>query len=245
MMTFITPFVRTLTGRGRALVDNVISAPRVRGIIAPTVLAENSSTTDGTSFAFAESASPAANRLLLLAVGCAHATAAEVPNSVSAYGLTWTQAPGTASGTVTFNSGVRRLTWFYSWGTAPSTGTVTIGFATTHTYCIYSVVSMLGAGLLAPRQSTSNTAAGATTVTGTLLTLEYAFNAHVYALLHNANEGAAPPAAGGWSELSDRGVATPVGSLELGWTRSGDLTADPTWATSIQAGIVSLEIRAA
>lgn len=213
-----------------------------RGIIIPTVLAENSSSVDGTSFAFGESASPAANRLLLMAVGCAHATAAEVPNSISAYGLTWTQVPG---GTISYNAGVRRVTWFYAWGSSPSSGTVTVGFATTHTYCVYAVIQCAGAKLAAPRQATTNSAAGATTITGTLAALAYSANMHIYAKLHNAAEVASPPSSGGWAELTDRSVTVPVGAMEIAWTTSGDLTADPTWATSTQVGIVDLEIEAA
>ncbi len=235
----LIPLIENTFGVGERLETNLVYRTPALSTIVPVSLAENGSTVDGTSFAFAESASPSTSRLLLMAVGCAHASAAEVPSAVSAYGLTWTQAPGTANGTVTYSSGVRRLTWLYAWG-SPTAGTVTLDFATLHTYCIYSVIQCPGAALAAPRQSTGNTA-NSTTVTGTLLATLPA-SMHIYAILHNASEGAVPPAAGGFAELSDRSVATPAGALEIGWTTSGDLTADPTWTTSSLSGIVSLEV---
>lgn len=209
-----------------------------RGVIVPTALAENSDTSNVSSYPFAESASPPANTLLLMAVACAHATAAEVPNSISAYGLTWTQV---TNSTVTFNGGAKRTTWFYAYGT-PTGGTVTIGFATAHTSCIYSVIACPGAKLGAPRQATTNTG-NSTTVTGTLAAV-LPGSMSIYAVGHSVNEVAAPPASGGWAELSDRGVATPNSAMEIGWTTSGDLTADPTWATSAVCAISMLEVEA-
>lgn len=210
-----------------------------RGTITPALLAENQNSTDLSSYPFAETLTPPANTLLLLAIVCTHATAAEVPNSVTGFGLTWTAVP---SGTQTFGGGNRRVVWFYSWGASPSNGSVTVGFATAHTACEYALISCPGAALTAPVQTTNNNATG-TTITGTLAALEYADNVHIYALGRVANEVSAPPATGGWAELSDRGTTAPAGAMETAWAR-GDLTADPTWATSGGSCIVSLEIKA-
>ncbi len=237
------PIIRSrLQSRLKSEVRSIVQAAPRRTVISATSLAENSLTDNVDSYPFVEEATPDANTLLLMAVGCAHAAAAEVPNSISAYGLTWTQVPGTANGTVTFHSNAKRLSFFYAWGSAPVTGAVTLGFATAHTFCIYSVAQISGARLAAPRQSTSNTA-NSTTVTGTLLSMEYAKNMHIYAVLHITAEAHSPPASGGWTELSDRSVTTPAGGMQLAWTVSGDLTADPTWATSSIGGILCLEVQ--
>jgi len=238
----LVPLIENTFGVGERLETNLVYRPPAPVAIVPVLLAENSSTVDGTSFPFAESASPSTNQLLLMAVGCSHGTAVEVPNSISAYGLTWLQAPGVANGTVTHGSSTKRITWFYAWG-APTTGTVTIGFATSHSNCAYSVIACPRAMLAAPRQSTSNTA-NSTTITGTLAAT-LAGSMHIYALWHNAGEIAAVPATGGWTKLSDRTVATPSNGLHVAWTTSGDLTADPTWTTSSLVSILSLEVRRA
>lgn len=213
-----------------------------RGTITPALLADNVNNADLSSYAFAETLTPPANTLLLLAVVCTHSTTAEVPNSVTGFGLTWTQAPGSASGTGTFASGARRVTWFYAWGASPSNGSVTIGFATGHLSCQYALISAPGAALAAPLQSTTNTVVG-TTITGTLAALEYSENVHQYALGRVSAELSAPPATGGWAELSDRTHTLPNGAAETAWARGG-LTADPTWTTSGGSCIVSLEIKA-
>jgi hypothetical protein len=232
-----------IRGLLRGLARGLTASVGGRAIVAPTLLAENSSSTDGTSFPFAESASPPGGRLLLMAVASAHATAAEVPNSVSAYGLTWTQVTNSS---VLFNANTKRVVWFYAWGAAPTTGTVTLGFATTHTAVCYAVFSIYGARLKAPRQATTASAGAALTITGTLAALENPTNLHVYALMRNVNEVSAPPATGSWLELSDRlGGAAPSCALEVAWTRSGDLTADPTWVSSSQSAISNLECEAA
>ncbi len=209
-----------------------------RGTVVPTLVTEDQSSTDGTSFLTA-SVTPAANVLHLLAVTCAHATAAETPNSVTGNGLTWTAV---TNGSAPTAGGTRRVAWFYTWGAAPSAGQITIGFATTHTACAWSLTKFAQASLAAPRQATSNTA-NSTTVTGTLAALRDSSSVHVYALGRGATEASNPPAAGGWAELSDRTYATPAGALEVAWAKN-DTTADPTWTTSGQVVIVSVEVTA-
>lgn len=215
-----------------------------RALVQPVLVTDGADAGDKSSYAFPETASPAANTLLILAVTCSHASAAEVPNSVSGYGLTWTQCVGTASGTGTYVSGQRRVTTFYAWGASPTPGSVTVGFATGHTSCVYSVTAFPGAALVANLQSTTNTLVG-TTITGTLLALENAANVHFYALGRSASEATTPPAAGGWSEWSDRTTGgSPAGAQETA-SAINDTTADPTWTTSGGTCIVSLELKAA
>ena len=221
-----------------------LMAEGARGTIAPALVTSGAgaSTTDGTSFG-TSSVSPPANTLLLLAVVCSHATAAEVPNSVAGNGLTWTAVPG---GSVTTGAGTRRVSWFYSWGAAPSAGAITIGFATSHSGAGWALVSCPGAALRPPRQATT-AAASSTTITGTLAALEFSGNVHIYCVVRSTQEDTVPPAAGGWAEVADHPTtswATPAGGLEIAWA-SGDLTADPTWTTSAAAAICSLEVVAA
>ena len=210
-----------------------------RATIIPASVTEASSTVDGTSFLTA-SVTPAANRFHLLAVGCSHATAAETPNSVTGNGLTWTAV---TSGSAATSGGTRRSSWFYAWGAAPSAEEITIGFATSHTGCAWSLVALPGAALLAPVQATSATA-NSTTVTSTLAALENPKNAHLYALVRTAAEAVAPPATGGWTEISDRTWATPNGALSVAYAIN-DITGDPTWVTSGQCVIVGIEVKAA
>lgn len=215
----------------------------VRATIAPALVASGAgaSTTDGLSFPTA-SVAPPTNTLLLLAVACSHATAAEVPSRVSGGGVAWNPVPG---GSVPIASGFRRVSWFYAWG-SPSPGALSIEFATSHTGCAWALVQLPGAALEPPRQATTNAANG-TTITGTLAALEYTLNVHIYALVRLIQEDSVPPAAGGWVELADHPTtswATPAGGLEVAWAYS-DLTADPTWLTSGAGAIADLEARAA
>lgn len=210
-----------------------------RATIAPSVLAENSDSVDRVSYAFAESASPAANTLLLMEVVCGHATAAEVPNSVSAYGLSWTQVS-----TVTHAGGNRRVTWFYAWGAAPSTGTVTIGFTTGHLSCTYAVTQLVGAALTAPPQAKTNTGTGTTITVAFDNPLEHKNNVMLYSISRVANEITSVPVSGGWAKLTDRGATAPAGSASVAWAK-GQTSASPTWATSGGAGIVAIEVKAA
>ncbi len=215
-----------------------------RATIVPTVLPSGAgaSTTDGTSFA-SSSVTPVANRLTLLAVSTSHGTTAETPSSVTGNGLTWTAVTNGAASTTGATS---RTSWFYTWGAAPSAGAVTMNFSGTMTGAAWAIISCQGAVLAAPRQATSNTA-NSTTVTGTLAALENASNMHIYAVCHVAQEAAAPPAAGNWAELADHATtswATPARAMQVAYA-IGDVTADPTWTTSSQAVIVSLEVKAA
>lgn len=209
--------------------------------VRPVLLTASSSTTDGTSFA-TSSVTPAANTPHFLAVACSHGTTAETPNSVTGNGLTWTLVPSSAVSTTGLG---RRVAWFYAFGTAPSAGAITIGFATSHSGAAWALVSGMGGTLAAPRQATTNTA-NSTTVTGTLAALGTAANMHLYAIIRSLQEDTVPPATGGWAELADHpttSFATPACALQVAWS-IGDTTADPTWTTSGQVAISSLEVRA-
>lgn len=210
-----------------------------RLVIVPAVLAENSDSVDRSSYAFAEAASPAANTLLLMEVVSIHTTTAEVPNSVSAYGLAWTQVPG---GTVLHAGNGRRVTWFYAWGAAPTPGTVTIGFATLHLACAYAVIAMPGAALAAPLQAKAVSGSGNTLAIALDAALENPANVMIYSISRVANEDVVPPATGGWTELADRPITAPVGRAEVAWA-AGQTAGSPTWATAGGAGAVALEVK--
>ena len=207
--------------------------------IAPVLVTENSSTTDGTSFATA-SVTPAANTLHILLMESSHATAAEAPSSVTGNGLTWNAV---TNGSAANATGVRRVSARYAFGTAPSTGAITMNFSGTMTGLAWSLIALPGGKLGDPRQATSNTASS-TTITGTLAALASPASVHLYGLGRQLNEASNPPGTGGWAELSDRVFATPGGALQVAWAK-GDLTADPTWTTSGAAVIVSMEIQPA
>jgi hypothetical protein len=216
----------------------------VRGDVVPALLTENTDNVDrsnGPGYTTA-SVTPTANRLTAIAICCSHATAAEVPSSVTGCGLTWTQM--SPNGTQTYAAGNRRVTWFYAFGASPSAGAITINFATTHTGCTWAVFDFPGARLsTAPVQGAVGTAAS-TTVTATLAALESSKSAVIYALGRVLNEVSAPPAAGSWTELSDRAGTSPPSAMETAWAIN-DVDANPTWATSGGSAIVLLEIKAA
>jgi hypothetical protein len=219
------------------------AAKGVRGDITPTLMTSGGDATDRSSGYTTASVTPVADELVVVLVGCAHASAAEVPSSVSGNGITYAAVPGTATQAF-LSAGLRRVSAFYGFHSSPSAGAITIDFATTHTGCVWGVVRFPGARRsVAPRQATANLASS-TTVTGTLAALENAKNVHIYGLLRSIAEASAPPASGGWTEIADQTVATPGQQLEIAWARN-DTTADPTWVTSGATGIVSIEIQAA
>lgn len=214
-----------------------------RGDVAPVLLGENSDSVDRSSYLFAETINPVAGALHIMAIVLVHTSAAEIPTSVSACGLTWTLCPGTANGTVPHAGGGRRVLWYYATGQNGTPGTVTISLATLHLSCAYAVIALPGAAIRATRQCTSATA-NSTTITGTLAALADSLSVHIYALSRIVNEDSAPPAVGGWAELVDRPVTAPAGRLEIAWAK-GDIDANPTWATSGGSAILSLEVESA
>lgn len=213
----------------------------VRAVIAPAVLtALTGSTTDASSFPTA-SVTPTANVPVVLDV--AASAAGTAAPTVTGAGLTWVQER-----TVTLDAGLRRLTRFRACGASPSAGALTIDFAgVTQASILWCITSLPGAdasgtnGSGACRQSTDNTVATNTTITGTLATLENANNVHLAAVMTTAN--AAITESGSFAELGDDGRNANTMRLEVEWRR-GVTTCSPTFA-STNAVIISTEIKAA
>lgn len=207
-----------------------------RGDIVPTVLTEDQSTTDGTTFNTA-SVNLAAGRLYLVATSAAGASVG-VP-SITGAGATWAQVPGA---TRTNGAANRRATWSYALPTAAGSEALTITHGASVSSIAWAVIDCgLGAAFQAPLQVATN-AAASTTITATLAAFENSKNAHIYAVARIDAEATNPPAAGGWTELVDRTYLTLNGALAVAYA-IGDTTADPTWTTAGGTAIVSLEIR--
>ncbi len=212
------------------------------GLIVPVLLTENNNNTDTNSFSGATgpaSITPPASTLILAAFTSSHATAAETPNSVTGNGLTWNLV--TNSGISNAGS-TRRTSWFYTFGASPTAGAPAIGFAGTMTGCGWAFFAVPNAALVAPVQAVTATA-NSTTITNTLAALAHPNNAHFYALSRIVAELSNPPAVGGWTELADRTWTSPTSAQQVAYA-IGDVSADPTWPTSGQVAISSIEVRA-
>ncbi len=228
-------------GRQMARPRSLFPVPLARRYAAPIVVTSTVSDADASSYLTAATIQPAGNRLHFVKATCTHATAAEIPNAVTGCGVTWAAV---TNGSALSVAGTRRVSFFWGQAAAPTAQQITVVFATAHTSCIIEVFEVPGAVAAAPVQATNANAGAATTITGTLAALEYPGNTHLYGMIHVTAEGASPPAVGPWFELTDLQTAAPGGGSQSAWC-PGDPTADPTWATSSQSAIVSIENKAA
>lgn len=108
--------------------------------IAVNPLTGNSSLTDASSYATA-SVSPAANRLVLIAVYSRVSSGTPNTPSISGNGLTWENIATVVAGTLTN----RKISLFRAMSASPSSGAITIDFAgQTQTECNWSVCEFSG-----------------------------------------------------------------------------------------------------
>lgn len=207
------------------------------------VLREAASSTTAASSYTTGSFTPNADRLQVLDVLTSSTGSAEVPTSVVGCGLTWVSV-----GSISFVSGNRMLSRWRAMGPAPSTGSLTISFLSSHSSCLWNWKEVTNAdtsgtdGSGAFVQTTTNSAgAGSTTINGTLAALEHANNSHIAAVGLNVGTGVTPDAQ--FTELGDDAEVTPDSSLEAQWA-ANETVCTATFASS-SAGILSSEIKAA
>ncbi len=221
-------------------------------VIAATALTSGNSGTNATSYATA-SVTPAADRLVLLAVMGSHASGSNVP-TVTGNGLTWVQvktAPLDESGEGSF---FRRITVFRAMGGSPSSGAITVDFGgQTQLRCLWSVVEYSGIdtggtnGSAAIVQSVSNDNNGA--VAGswsiTLASFADAINNAGYGVLGLSTRQNITPGTG-WTELHEE--ITPSGedcTLQTQWQLGEDTTCDWSGWISSRPAAIAIEIAAA
>jgi hypothetical protein len=210
-----------------------------RATIGVSTLTSSSSTTDGTSFATA-SVSPGANRLELLAVEATHSTLGEVPTSVTGCGLTWVNVGSVGTGT-------RKLSLWRALGGSPSSGAITVTFATSHLSWCWALIELSGVdtsgtnGSGAIVQTVTTSGSAVLTLTNTLALFEDVHNVHLYAVATAANQTATPGI--GFTEQADVGTTATNASLEVA-TAANALVADPSWGTSAAAWMISVEVKA-
>lgn len=175
--------------------------------ISMSLLTQNGTNTDATSYNTA-SVSPTANRLLILVVAGA-STGWPGPNSVTGNGLTWTKA-----GNQTIILDAEGISIWYAYtGSTPSAGAISIGFPVTQSYCIWAVHEVSGSRLAgAPF---GNFGATTNIVTTTSPSVPFIFgssptdaaSAIFSAVLIRQNAAFTPGT--GMTELADQGVTHP------------------------------------
>lgn len=185
---------------------------------------------------------PSANALVLVGAISSLAAGPDAPSSVTGNGLTYVEED-----TVQFHtSNGRRVTVFRALGASPSAGAATVTWGVNQTSCQWIVVECTGVetsgtnGSGAVVQSTTNSATGATSVTGTLAALAGATSAHV--AFSGISINGAQTQDPDFSELADTNIGTGASGLEAEWA-TNETVATPTFA-SANAGIVSLEVAA-
>lgn len=213
--------------------------------IAQSLLTENQSSTDTTSYATA-SISPAANSLLLVWTTSYIAAGTSPAVAVSGLSLTFNALSCSPVGTS------RRLFGFIAQcGASPGSGALTFtmsdaGSGGTSLGCVWSVIQITGHDQGNPVvQCATNTTASGVSLTIALATSSNADNRPFSAWALNLAEAMTERA--NWAEISDRTMAVPNVAVETQW-RATDFTTDDAsvgWTTSTAARGIAIEIQAA
>lgn len=188
------------------------------------------------------SITPAANKLIVAAIGCYRSLGTAVQPTLSGNGLTWVAIN---SQTVATGGDSLRVTVFRSMGAAPSTGVITINYGgVTHAFSTWSVVEFDGVDTSGTNGSGAvvQSAVGSGTSTTALATLA-AFGSASNATYGASQWNGGPVTEGaGFTELHEpRAFATY--SLETEWKNSADTTVDATRALGTQWALVGVEIK--
>jgi hypothetical protein len=220
-----------------------------------TPLTGDNSTTDSTIFDTA-SFTPAANRLILLALGIGD-TEGDDTNGITAEptvtgcNLTWVRIPNIRSNGASTSSTGRSVILWRAMGANPTTDDLVFDFGATIVHSIdWSVVQVNGTATTGTNgsgairiQSSGNegrtNSGSGTSGSVTLDTFQGSGSAAFAAFLHNANETSTPGS--GFTEFHNRAVGAPsLGLLTEG--KINDNTVDASWATSTEWGVVAVEI---
>ena len=199
-----------------------VAAPRNTITVSAPANGGGSNTNDrlgaaqGTEFETA-SITATAGRTYIFDVLSMHTTGTVSAPTITGLGLTWTLLA-----TVTTGSGVRRLSRYRGTGT-PSAGVIRMTHDQTVQSCAWAFTQAVNVASI--RQTTTNTQAAGTTVTGTLAALENAANVCLSTAGASINGSFTPDA--GFTELTDNGVASNNGTTQASWG-TNKLTSTPT-----------------
>lgn len=183
-------------------------------------LVAGSSSVDGTSFSTANFDSQS-TRPMVLSVVSTHASAAEVPSSITGghTNTTWTQLQNVLSA-----NGTSRLTQYVGRATSQQTGVgLTFNFSGTMTACLWAVNSVwsgansIDGGLDAFQAAGTFSDANSSVLYDVVPTRPAAAKL-VSCVAPNTSGGTVW--SGNWHEISDVTVSTPNTSLFVHWTRS-------------------------
>lgn len=210
-------------------------------LVSATHLTTSSSGTAATSYATA-SISPSGNKLVLAWVSSRIAAGTPAAPTLSGNGLTWVQVA-----TVQFSGTTTRLTLFRAMAASPTSGAVTIDFSgVTQDTASWSIsefgnVNTSGTnGSGAVNQSATNSTAGATSLTVTLASASPTYS--IAGGFATINGGTITPEAG-FTELGEDIANTIDVESEWKFDNSGqDTTVSASWAGSVAAGGIALEI---
>ena len=200
----------------------------------PTLKAQSSEPTDGTTATIA-SDSYTANRLILVAVSVVQTsgTPASKP-SISGLGATWTER-----GDVSFGGSSRFRTTLYSTTLgANQTGTIGITVAATHEHFLWQVVEYNDASTIVQMAAVNDGGATVTTIIATLGAFGNISNGAISFMMHAGSPSTVTPGSG-WSEL---GEYQDVRTIQTQWRSDNDTTADVSWGSAQRAGMIALEI---
>jgi len=206
-----------------------------------TLLGEDNSTANATSYTDVESTQPSANSGLLLSVWQRGSTPV-APTSITAYGATWAKRSEIASGTV-----ARMSLWTAYAGASPSASNYLITMPAGNIGCISFMLQITGMDLTDfIVQTVPNSGASGTTATATLAALADATNnAQVMVTGNSVGSAITPDATGGWTELADRNNGSPLTASEIQWRTGADLTCTATWTGSVAWTAIAAEIKMA
>lgn len=185
---------------------------------------------DLASYPVTVAVAPTANRQVLVFVGSVAATTPNIP-TLTGLGITnWTQV-------ATSESNNRRGTVFKGSAAAPTSGTLTVDFAgQTQLCCEVSVDEILTLGP-GPAPVT-NTATGTSIASAQTFSID---GSGTYMAVRVAgNEDITEEA--GWTRLYRNRHTTPNGAFLVAWRPTGDTTPSASWAASVDARIISLEL---
>lgn len=209
--------------------------------ITVTHLLTNGSNADADSY-ITGTINPPANQLILLWVaGHDNAGTVHPAGDVTGCGLLW-------QGVSTVERGVRTLRLYRAIHASPSSGALTIPFASTQLGCWWSVIALDGIetggsnGDTAIVQSVTGSFAAATEASITLAAFGNSNNATVGGFFHAANEGTTP--GNGFTEMGDFPNSAPNGALATEFRADNDTTVDASWSTSSVSVGIATEIKA-
>jgi hypothetical protein len=213
-------------------------------------LAENTSTTDATSFTTA-SQTPSANQLILACTSSCVTSAEPNEPTITANGLTWVNVGTALYWKSTGGTQRCKSTLFRAMGGSPSAGTALIDFAgqtqavAGWSFSQYDGVDTSGTnGSGAVRNVVTNSATGVTALTVTLAAFASANNG-TFGCFAKSNDVEHFVAGSGFSLIFSGIKSSPAFTLGAEWRADNDTTVDMTWTTSSTAGGIALEIVAA